>query len=235
MTGMLASVTNVEEALTVLYAGVDIIDLKQPEKGALGALEPILVAQIVKQVNGRLPVSATVGDLPMDPEQVSAAVDAMAATGVDYIKVGFFPGGDWQGTIDELTKYINQGIKIVAVLFADVSPELEIIESLHKAGFTGVMLDTMNKKNGSLSDVMTDQEIEAFVNKAKLHRLLCGLAGSLGKRDIPPLTSLKPDYLGFRGALCNQNSRTAPLDKESVININSALKSVQNTRSLLKI
>lgn len=228
MTGMLASVTNVDEALTVLDVGVDIIDLKQPAQGALGALEPLLVAQIVNQVDGRLPVSATVGDLPMEPEQVAAAVEAMAATGVDYIKVGFFPGGDRQGTIDELATFIRKGVKIVAVLFADASPKLEIIESLNKAGFTGVMLDTMNKKNGSLSTVMTGQEIEVFVTKAKQHRLLCGLAGSLGKQDIPQLTSLNPDYLGFRGALCNQNLRTAPLEKESVIKIKSALKAEQN-------
>lgn len=227
MTGMLASVTNVQEALMVLDAGVDIIDLKQPAQGALGALEPVLVAQIVNQVNGQLPVSATVGDLPMEPEQVSAAVEDMAATGVDFIKVGFFPGGDWQGTINELAAFINQGIKMVAVLFADTRPEVEIIESLDQAGFAGVMLDTMNKNNGSLSTVLSHNEIEAFVNKAKQHGLLCGLAGSLGKQDIPQLTTLNPDYLGFRGALCNQSVRTAPLEIESVLNIQSAIKTEQ--------
>jgi len=35
MTGMLASVNCVAEALLVLEAGVDIIDLKQPALGAL--------------------------------------------------------------------------------------------------------------------------------------------------------------------------------------------------------
>lgn len=228
MTGMLASVTNVDEALAVLDAGVDIIDLKQPAQGALGALEPVLVAQIVNHIDGRLPVSATVGDLPMEPDQVAAAVEVMAATGVDYIKVGFFPGGDSQGTIDELATFIRKGVKIVAVLFADASPELEMIESLNKAGFKGVMLDTMDKNNGSLSTIMTEHEIEVFITKAKQYRLLCGLAGSLGKQDIPLLTSMKPDYLGFRGALCNQNLRTAPLEKESVIKIKSALKAEQN-------
>ncbi|MGZ8193906.1 MAG: (5-formylfuran-3-yl)methyl phosphate synthase, partial [Methylobacter sp.] len=38
MTGMLASVNSVAEALLVLGANVDIIDLKQPAFGALGAL-----------------------------------------------------------------------------------------------------------------------------------------------------------------------------------------------------
>lgn len=223
MTGMLASVANIEEALMVLDAGVDIIDLKQPAQGALGALEPELVIQILDRVNGRTPVSATIGDLPMDPEKVSTAVDVMAATGVDFIKIGFFPNGDWQKTIEKLTDYSSQGIKMIAVLFADTRLEIGVVERLKQAGFTGVMLDTMKKTGGSLSTVMSNCEIQAFVKQAKQHSLLCGLAGSLGKQDIPYLIALNPDYLGFRGALCNQRSRTAPLDKNSVLAIKSVL------------
>ena len=43
MTGMLASVNSVAESLLVLSAGVDIIDLKQPALGALGALIQFLM------------------------------------------------------------------------------------------------------------------------------------------------------------------------------------------------
>ena len=39
MTGMLASVNCLKEAQQVQEAGADIIDLKAPEAGALGALE----------------------------------------------------------------------------------------------------------------------------------------------------------------------------------------------------
>ena len=105
MTGMLASVNSLEEALLALSANVDIIDLKQPALGALGALETDLVKAIVNEINGRCPVSATIGDLPMQPEIVYQAVKAMAETGVDYVKIGFFPGGDWQGTIEKLATF----------------------------------------------------------------------------------------------------------------------------------
>ena len=37
MTGMLASVRNLEEAKIVWHGGVDIIDIKEPNHGALGA------------------------------------------------------------------------------------------------------------------------------------------------------------------------------------------------------
>ena len=46
MTGMLASVNTIDEALWVLNAGVDIIDLKEPANGALGALEPETITTI---------------------------------------------------------------------------------------------------------------------------------------------------------------------------------------------
>lgn len=222
MTGMLASVNSIEEAALVLSANVDIIDLKQPALGALGALETGLVKKIVAEINGRCPVSATVGDLPMQPEIVFNAVKAMAETGVDYIKIGFFPGGDWRRTVEKLAAF-PQSIALIAVLFADTQPDLGIIASLKNAGFKGVMLDTMDKKNGSLTQVMVKTDIAQFVRLAKTHQLICGLAGSLRLEDIPELIPYQPDYLGFRGALCLQHNRTAQLDKQAIIQIQQTI------------
>jgi dihydroneopterin aldolase len=53
--------------------------------------------------------------------------------------------------------------------------------------------------------------------------LLCGLAGSLRLEDIPLLLRYRPDYLGFRGALCVQRQRTAALDDKAVARIKKAL------------
>jgi len=121
MTGMLASVNSLEEAIIVLDAKVDIIDLKQPAQGALGALETARVEEIVSAINGRCPISATVGDLPMQAELIFDAVARMAKTGVDYIKIGFFPGGDWLGTVKALS-ILTLEIPLIAVLFADTAP-----------------------------------------------------------------------------------------------------------------
>jgi len=61
MTLMLASVTNPAEAEAVWAAGADIIDLKDPAKGALGALDADVAAGIVRSVGKRKPVSAAAG------------------------------------------------------------------------------------------------------------------------------------------------------------------------------
>jgi uncharacterized protein (UPF0264 family) len=222
MTGMLASVNSQGEAEQVLGAQVDIIDLKQPEQGALGALETGLVRQIVAAIDGRCPVSATVGDLPMQPALVFDAVRAMADTGVDYVKIGFFPGGDWPGTLAKLGALTGQH-DLIAVLFADTQPDLSIIASLKNADFKGVMLDTMDKQKGSLTQVMDTTTIGRFSEQAKAHQLLCGLAGSLRLPDIANLMPYRPDYLGFRGALCRQHDRTAALDMPAIVRIKQAI------------
>ncbi|MBD9361134.1 (5-formylfuran-3-yl)methyl phosphate synthase [Methylomonas fluvii] len=212
MTAMLASVNSLAEALLVEAAAVDIIDLKQPARGALGALDVAEVAEIVRQLQPGSCVSATIGDLPMQPELVLPAVQAMAATGVNYVKIGFFPGGDWQACLDGLQAIATRGVALVAVLFADTRPDFAMIDALAQAGFRGVMLDTANKQLGSLTRLMTLDELQLFVDTVASLGLLSGLAGSLRVDDVPGLVQLGPDYLGFRGALCREHSRTAQLD-----------------------
>ena len=223
MTGMLASVNSISEALLVLSAEVDIIDLKQPQLGALGALDLVDVKQIIAAIAGRRPVSATIGDLPMQPEVIFNAVQLMAETGVDYIKIGFFPSGDWTGTLKKLNTLAPQKQALIAVLFADTQPDLTIIATLKASGFVGVMLDTMDKQQGSLTQVMTAEQIASFVSQAKQLQLLCGLAGSLRITDIPELIAYHPDYLGFRGALCQEHSRVGQLNQPAVQAIKKAV------------
>ncbi|MDO9212756.1 MAG: (5-formylfuran-3-yl)methyl phosphate synthase [Methylococcales bacterium] len=222
MTGMLASVNSIAEAVLVFNTQVDIIDLKQPERGALGALETDLVRQIVAEIAGRCPVSATVGDLPMQPELVFNAVKAMAHTGVDYVKIGFFPDGDSLAVVRKLAE-LTPKTALIAVLFADAQPDFAIISALQQAGFAGVMLDTMDKQKGSLTQVMTHADIAQFVALAKSHSLLCGLAGSLRLDDIAALIPYQADYLGFRGALCEQHQRTGQLNQQAIAQIKQAL------------
>jgi uncharacterized protein (UPF0264 family) len=225
MTGMLASVNSLDEALLVLQAGVDIIDLKQPQYGALGALDIATVRSIVNRIKKTCPISATVGDLPMQADIVFNAVEAMAKTGVDYIKIGFFPDGNHAATINKLTEFTHQGQYLIAVLFADTQPDFSLLNTLKQAGFHGVMLDTQNKKLGSLTSIMSLAKITAFILQARQLKLLSGLAGSLRKSDIPRLLPLQADYLGFRGALCQQHKRTATLDYKAVEQIKATLLS----------
>lgn len=216
MTGFLASVRSLEEARTVAEAGADIIDLKAPDRGSLGALSLEEIALVTAAMRECKPISATVGDLPMEPEQVAAAVAATFDTGVDYVKVGLYPGGDEAGTIRRLRTLAERGKRLIAVVFADRNPPLHAPAELAAAGFTGCMLDTLDKTRGSLTEVCPPPQLQRFVDEVHEAGLVCGLAGSLTAADVATLMPMKPDYLGFRGALCCGGRRTDRLDESRI-------------------
>jgi (5-formylfuran-3-yl)methyl phosphate synthase len=225
----LASVTNVSEAEIALRGGADIIDCKDPAKGALGSLDTALVRKIVDCVRGRVPVSATVGDLPADAEILLKAVDGMASTGVDIVKIGFFGDQDPRPAISYLGNAFR-GTRLVAVLMADQEPDFSLLPGLASSGFAGVMLDTGNKSVGRLTNALPLDVLDGFVHSARANSLYVGLAGSLTQNDIPALANLEPDMLGFRGALCSAG-RTSAIDGDRVAAVRRSLDSAKHAEA----
>ncbi len=223
MTKMLASVNNLQEALIALEAGVDIIDLKDPNQGALGALDSKTINAIVTTINHRRPVSATLGDIAFQPDTIISGLQRLSGANLDYIKMGIFPDADISATLAEIHRLGYNQQKLIAVLFADSEYEVATIQTFAEGKFHGVMLDTADKKNGSLLEVMDLSEIELFIQETKRNHLLCGLAGSLKISDIPELLPLFPDYIGFRGALCNAQQRTNDINPDAVSEVIAAL------------
>lgn len=226
MPALLASVATLAEAATALAEGADILDLKQPAAGALGAWPVEEIREAVCRLGGGRPLSATIGDLPLLPEAVVPAVEGVAGTGVDYVKIGFFAGGDPRGCLQALRPLAREA-RLVAVLMADQGPDLGLLPALAEAGFVGAMLDTAAKGAGGLRRHLPEARLAAFVAAARVNGLLCGLAGSLTLADIAPLAALGPDYLGFRGALC-RGERTGSLDPAALRAVRAALDAAQD-------
>lgn len=232
----LASVTSLDEAAVAMAAGADLIDCKDPAAGALGALPAEVVREIAASLahsmsNARL--SATIGDVPADGGAWTDAARSMAAAGVDYVKIGMFPGGDVHAAIAEVGRARVGRARLVGVLLADRSPDLSTVSAMAAAGFAGVMLDTADKSGRSLTDVIPLDLIATFLDTAKASGLFAGLAGSLGLGHIGPLVALGPDVLGFRGALCEGHQRSAALDPERVHAVREALRAAEEARAAL--
>ena len=223
MTQMLASVSSLAEAVIALETGVDIVDLKNPATGALGALSHEEIRAIVDAVAGVKPVSATIGDLPMDPELLMFDAAHTAQTGVDFIKIGFFGSNGHRSCIRALKPLADTDTRLVAVLFADQEHDFSLLLELKQAGFYGVMLDTAEKNGNNLLDYITPEKIRSFILMAKSYGLQSGLAGSLKQRHIPSLAKLQPDYLGFRGAICINLQRTSALSKNKLQDVRALL------------
>jgi FolB domain-containing protein len=222
MTLMLASVRDLDEAETALAGGADIVDLKEPGRGALGAVDVETIAAVAIRMRGRAATSAVCGDLPMVPHVLAARTGEIAGTGVDYVKVGFFPSADALACVDAL-RDVSRRVKLVAVVFADLGHDAALVPALAANGFHAVMADTADKSGGRLLDHMPPGAAAAFVASGQAAGLKVGLAGSLEAPDVPRLLACAPDFLGFRSALCGAQGRGGTLDAEAVLRIRSLI------------
>jgi len=221
LTQLLISVTTIKEAQIALENGADIIDLKEPSLGALGAL-PIETVQAVvayvkntKNAETKL-TSATIGDLPMQPELLSAHVTQLATTGVDIIKIGFFQTNDYQPSLDALKSVAQAGTKLIAVFFAETTYPQGLIAAIKNAGFMGIMLDTAEKNGLTLLDYYSQEQRIAFAKTVLGYDLQLGLAGSLKLQHVALIKEMNPSYIGFRGGVCDADQRNLALDASKV-------------------
>lgn len=224
---LLASVATPGEAMVAMAAGVDIIDAKDPGRGALGAIDSTTLQAIRAAVPPAIPLSATTGDIPVeDIERIVNEIARVAAASVDVVKIGFFGAGSAAGLIAALAARDDEAHaygRRVAVLLADRAPDWNLVVRLPAAGFSGVMLDTADKTSGALLDVVSMHEIRNFITAARSAGLFTGLAGALRLRHIPDVRALGPDVVGFRGALCRGKERTAHIDVDAVRQVRAAL------------
>lgn len=202
-TQVLVSVRSVEEALQAAEAGADFIDLKEPKGGALGGLPLDTLAAIVRALRAQghaRPISATIGDLPMAPLQpLLERVAAVAACGVDYVKVGITRGPEAAAVVEALAAGPHT---VVPVFIADDGVDPARVEQGCRAPFPALMLDTADKRGGSLFDAVPLPVLQAFVTQVRQAGKLAGLAGALRLPQLPAVRGLNPDFAGFRSAVC---------------------------------
>lgn len=210
---LLISVRDAGEALTAAASGADFIDLKEPSAGALGALPLETVRAVVTLLRARhpgLPVSATVGDFPAGAiDAVLARVALTAACGVDYVKVGVAPGAD--ALLEALSAPARRGTAVVPVFMADAGVDQALLRTACEMPFAALMLDTADKRAGSLLGRVESADLRRFVAAARGCGKPCGLAGALRAEDVPLLRSIGPDFAGFRSAVC-RGTRASALD-----------------------
>lgn len=218
---LLVSVRSVAEALLAAGAGADFIDCKEPQAGALGALPPATTRAVVAALRERhpgRPVSATIGDLfAADGEAVLERVAATAACGVDYVKVGIAPGA--AGLLDALA---GCHAAVVPVFIADHGLDEALIARACASSFPALMLDTADKRRGSLFDVQGEATLRRFVLQVRAAGKLSGLAGALRAEHLPALARLAPDFAGFRSAVCD-GPRTGALSAARLRGVRAAL------------
>ena len=222
---LLVSPINVEEANICRLGGADIIDVKNPREGSLGANFPWMI-RAVKKAAGKVPVSATIGDFNYKPGTASLAALGAAVAGAEYIKVGLYDIQTKEQALDMLTNIVrsvkdfDKNKKVVASGYSDfkrinsISPfELPAVGA--KAGVDVVMMDTGIKDGRSTFEFLQEQELTEFVKSAQKHGLQTAIAGTITFVDIPALKRISPDIIVVRGCVCG-GDRNSAIQKELV-------------------
>jgi (5-formylfuran-3-yl)methyl phosphate synthase len=214
MTRMLASVADAVEADVALQLGVDVIDLKDPRRGALGVIPLNTAREAQAAVARRCEMSAALGDPPYEEEALLAAARAIAALGVDFVKLAV--DGPTLDRVGDSLSRLARDVGLVGMMFADDEPDFALLAKLAAVGFKGAMLDTRDKTRGRLIGHLDVVRLNEFCSRCRELRLMSGLAGSLEAPDVPRLLLVRPDVLGFRGALCHAHDRRGAIDPQAV-------------------
>ena len=215
---LLISAVDEKEALEAIRGGADIIDVKNPKEGPLGASFPWVIKQIRTATPRYIELSCTLGDVPNLPGTASLAALGAASLGVNYIKTGLYGLKTKEEAIYlmqnvvKAVKDVDSSIKVVATGYADanrvgsVSPLL-IPEIARAAECDLAMLDTAVKDGKNLFSCLSADQLSAFVEETHGYGLKAALAGSLKKENLPALCALDVDVIGIRGAACTGGDR----------------------------
>ena len=216
---LLVSPLSVDEAIECVKGRADIINVKNPAEGSLGANFPWIIKAIRKEVPFSIPISATIGDVPFKPGTVALAALGAIYCGVTYVKVGLpqihniAEGVEVMSAVKKTVEVFESPVSVVVAGYAEgaasgfIDPLL-IPDITAQSSCDVAMLDTFDKDNGkSLFDHLSVDKLIEFVSKAKELNLKTALGGSLKIEHIPLLKQIQPDIIGIRGAACNQGDR----------------------------
>ena len=203
--GLLISVRDLVEAKIACEADADLIDVKEPDRGSLGAADPQTLRAIAEDLAGRIPLSAALGEL-VDADRQAAQLPAA----YQFAKFGLAGAAkiDWQTALKRGFAQLPPHVRPVAVIYADwktcaaPSPD-EVCACARELGVAAVLIDTFNKDGSTLFDHFTFNQIGELISLAAQADLICVLAGGLSIDLVPAAASFHPDYIAVRGAACD--------------------------------
>ncbi len=225
---LLISPQNTHEAVQAISGGADIIDVKNPTEGPLGANFPWVINEIRQLIPAGVELSCTLGEAPDVPGSMALAAYGATSLGVDYVKAGLGGVKTLEQAVSLLegvvraAKMCNPKIKVVAAGYGDyqransIEPQL-IVHAAFVAKADLAMLDTAVKDGKNIFDFQSTQQLKEFVAAAHQRGLGAALAGSLRVQDLPVICDLGADFVGLRGAACSDNNRdTGHVDQKRV-------------------
>ena len=224
-SNILVSFKSLQEISINILDFVDIIDLKNPKKGSLGAWNISEINKAVKIFGKKKFLSATIGDVK-ERKKIIENLFMFDQIGLDFIKFGVFINNEIE-MIELLREISERNFKtqLVPVIFADNHNLLEItknnLRKIKELNFNFLLLDTFLKKKGNLMQECSFNFLSNFIKESRELDIAVGLAGKLKTKQIPQLFKLRAKIIGFRSAVCEKNDRCSLISENKTRNIYS--------------
>ena len=240
---LLVSVREAIEAELAIAGGVDLIDIKEPSRGSLGAVAPERVSRMLDSLTAltvpgsyfpgkTVPFSAALGELR---DWQPAPIDPRLA----FVKLGLAgcaERSDWQLAWATALQSVGPSTAKVAVAYADwrtaQAPQpCDVLQAGVRIGCRAVLVDTFDKSQGNLLAHWNLADLANFVAEVRQQGLTIVLAGSLDRDAIRTILPLAPDYLAVRGAAC-AGGRTSRLDATRIAQLVSLLRDADHAAAV---
>lgn len=219
--GLLVSVRSAAEVAAALEGGADVIDVKEPLKGALAPAEAEVVAAVLDAVDGKVPVSAALGE--WSPNAITEAHWHLELP-LQYVKwglAGYAPTPGWGEDLLDTRRELPIGTEMVAVAYADWEraksvPPAEVAKFAKRFRFKAFLLDTWGKDGKTLLDFMPAKDVAALVDGLKRVYTTVAVGGSLRPEQLKQLKGVTPDYFAVRTSACAAGKRDGVIDATRV-------------------
>ncbi|MGO9819603.1 MAG: (5-formylfuran-3-yl)methyl phosphate synthase [Solirubrobacteraceae bacterium] len=220
---LLVSVVSAEEARRAVAGGADIVDVKDPDEGALGAPAPRVLSEVVRAVGSAAPLSVALGDLPDLPHTAALAACGAVLSGAGYVKVGLRGMRELEPAVAMMRAVadaVGPQTAVIAAAYADadtldppaIAPEwLPVL--VERTGIAGALVDTFVKDGRGLYGWLSEPELADLIARTRQAGGTFAVAGQLQRGE---LCRVAADVVGVRSAVCRGGDRKAELEVELV-------------------
>lgn len=220
---LLVSVVSAAEARRALAGGADIVDVKDPAEGALGAPSPRVLSEVAAVVGADAPVSVAIGDDPGLPHTAALAARGAELAGASYVKVGLRGVRELNSAIalvEAVADSVGARTAVIAAAYADAAaldpPALEpgsLPELVGRTGIAGALVDTYVKDGRGLYGWLPETAVADLIASTREAGGTFAVAGQLARGQ---LGRVEADIVGVRSAVCRGGDRSAELETDLV-------------------
>lgn len=232
---LLVSVRSVAEMQQAIAGGADIIDVKEPTRGALGRADAATLTEVAtrgRQFGVRW-MSAAFGELldfdrddgRVSPEFCFVKLGTAGLAGLSEAKSKFL---DAASGIRAMT---GESVCVVPAAYADwpranAPHPSEVLAWAMEAQGRYLLVDTFVKDGRGFWDHLSQYEYESLRRQCRECGLRLAIAGSLDADAIARFQGSPPEVIGIRGAACEGGSRHHAISPDRVRDIKAALRSL---------